>query len=84
MKLGGRVVESEQGCQPEITVHGMDVETRDGDAMRVRRPGTLAGAGPSVPVGFVRQMTRGAALNLHSRPIEADPRAGAAGQGKEG
>ncbi len=73
--IGRIVVQAQQLAQPQVAVHGMDIKTRDADAVAVGDPGAFAGAGPFVggtPVGTNCRFQR-----LAARPVEADADGGA-------
>ena len=41
------VIEAKQRSNPQVTINRMNIERRNGNAVRVRDPGTFAGATPA-------------------------------------
>ena len=47
-KVRRLIIKTKQASDPQVTIDRVDVERRNGNAVRVRDPGTFAGAAPAV------------------------------------
>src|ERR1044071_10492574 len=67
------IIETKQRSDPQVTINGVNIERRNGNAVCVRDPGTFARAAPAV-VRDVFEVVRGRnCAREFDRPITPDP-----------
>jgi len=77
------VIETKQRSDPQITINGVNIERRNGNAVRVHDPGTLAGAAPTVARDIFEIVLGRNCSREFDRPIKSDPDARAADERKQ-
>src|SRR5215831_21030088 len=77
-QLRGFIIETKQRSDPQITVDRMNIERRNGNAVRVCDPGTFAGPSPAVARDILQIMLGRNCAREFDRPIKSNPNSRAA------
>src|SRR6187551_3276443 len=72
------IVETKQRSDPQVTINRMDIESRNGNAVSVRDPGTFAGAAPAAVRDVLEIVLGRNCPREFNRPIKSDADACAA------
>src|SRR5215471_3686449 len=82
-QLRGFIIETKQRSDPQITVDRVNIERRNGNAVRVRDPGTFAGAAPTVARDVLKIVLGRNCAREFDRSIKSNPHSCAADEGKQ-
>src|SRR6266481_4489647 len=77
-------IETKQRSHPEVTIDRMNIERRNRNAVRVRNPGTFAGAAPAVVRDVLEIVFGGNRTGEFDGPIESDAHTRAADEREQG
>src|SRR5258708_39587229 len=82
-KIGRLVVQAQHWPQPQIPIHSVNIQRRNGDAMGVGQPGPLPSPRPAMQIGLFGKLPPSRSLRCSLWTVEADTGRCAANQGKE-
>src|ERR1700757_2298728 len=77
------IIETKQRCDPQVTINGVNIERRTGNAVSVRDPRSFTGATPAVVRAVLEIVLVGNGARKFDRPINPDPDACAADERKQ-
>src|SRR6516164_5491884 len=78
------IIETKQRSEPQVTINRVNVQRRDWNAVRVRDPGTFAGAAPAVTGDVLQIMLGRNCAREFDRPIKSDAHSRATDKREQG